>query len=165
MKAKVNRKKLIIFLSFVFVILIIAIVHICFFRGAIPDYFREKTDIFIPNFAADEYIDRSSFTDSSVFCRFELNKREVEKIKKDIETNDAWHQYSDRHINLAEHMPGETDEMNIAISEIDFSNCYVVIYNYHGDEPVRSYGEIAPSFMCVTYDEVNEVYYYFDMIW
>ena len=87
------------------------------------------------------------------------------KLKKDIETNDTWHQYSDRHINLAEHMPGETDEMNIAISEIDFSNCYVVIYNYHGDEPVRSYGEIAPSFMCVTYDEVNEVYYYFDMIW
>lgn len=165
MKTKVKWKKLNIFLSLVLVILLIATIHLYFFRGAIPDYFREKTDIFIPDFAADEYIDHSSFTDTSVFCRFELNKREVEKIKKDIETNDTWHKYSDKHINLAENMPGETDEMNIAIAEIDFSNCYVVIYNWHGDEPVRNYDEIAPSFMCVAYDEVNEIYYYFDMIW
>lgn len=161
-----KNKKLVIFLACVVTVFLIITIRIFLYRGAVPDYFREKTDIFIPDFAADEYIDLSSFTDTLKFCRFDLNKREAEKIKKDIETNDTWHKYSDKSINPSELIPGGgTDEMDAAISEIDFSNCYVVVYNYHDDEPVRTFDEIAPSFTLVAYDEVNKAYYYLEMIW
>ncbi len=155
-------RKLNIFASIVLVLLILANIYVFCFRGAISDYRREQLGIFIPRFSADELIDESSFTDSLTFCCFKLNKKEVQQIKEDTENNPAWHIYSEDDEDFLRLLPDS--ETKYAVSKIDFTGCYIALYDYYNDCFITE-TEGLTSFICAVYDEENSMYYYFAMIW
>ncbi len=155
-------RKPIVFGSIILVILILANVYVFCIRGAVSDYRREQLRVFIPRFSADELIDESSFTDSLTIARFRLNKKENKQIKEDIENNSAWHLYSEEDENFLELLPDS--ETKNAVRKIDFTDCYIALYDYYNDCFVtRTQG--LRSFICVVYDEENSMYYYFENIW
>lgn len=156
-------KKINIILSIVLVMLLAINVYVFAFRGAVSKYRREQLDIFIPRFSANEYIDESSLTDSITFHRFKLNRKENEQIKANIENNDAWHKFSENDKDLIEAFPENSDTYD-ALKRIDFTACFIAVYDLRNDCFTADYDGIL-SFVAAVYDEENSMYYYFEMIW
>lgn len=147
----------------VLVILIVINVYVFVFHGAVPEYYREELGVYIPYLKADEYIDESSFTDSLMFYRFELNKYETDKLKADIENNPAWHRYSGETEDLLSLIPNGSDTYK-AVRKIDFSNCMIALYDFYNDCFVYETDGLN-SFFCAVYDENLGMYYCFEMMW
>ncbi len=155
----------IIFASIILVILLLVNIYFFCFRGAVYSYCRETMGVYMPRFSADEFINHNTFTDSAMFHRFKLNKYETKRIKEDIENNPAWHIYSEDKDNLHELLI--TNDIQYAISKIDFTGCYIALYDVHNKCFVTETKTepLCWSFMCAVYDEENSMFYYFEMIW
>ena len=156
-------KKINIFLSVIFAILLVAVVYVLAFRGSIPSYSRDELGIYMPYFSADYSDVYNGFTDSHRFYIFKLNKSEIKKVKADIENNSAWLKFTGDKDEFTEIFTFFEEEMN----GVDVNNCYVAVYLFSSEEFVKpkDVPDRAVNIGCSVFDETNGKYYYYEMIW
>ena len=151
-------------LSAILVIMLLPVLFSLVTRGCIPSYTREELGIYMPYFYADDFEVSNNFTDSHRYYCFDLNNAEIKKVQDDIKSNSAWFRFTGTTEDILSLYPFD----EIIPADADFNNCYVALYHFSEDcffYDTDKYADKCISSGCAVYDEVNNKYYYLEMLW